>query len=55
MKKRRPIILYSPLLPERSLREENLKQIEELLQTALEKAKLAGVSVDELCEILKAL
>ena len=37
------------------LREENLKQIEELLQTALEKAKLAGVSVDELCEILKAL
>ena len=37
------------------LREENLKQIEELLQTALEKAKLAGVSTDELIEILKAL
>ena len=37
------------------LREEKLKQIEELLQNALEKAKLAGVSVDELVEILKAL
>ncbi|MBQ9866437.1 MAG: hypothetical protein IJM34_05395, partial [Lachnospiraceae bacterium] len=37
------------------LREENLKQIEELLKTALDKAKQAGVSVDELVELIKAL
>ena len=37
------------------LREENLKQIEELLKTALDKAKQAGVSVDELIELIKAL
>ena len=37
------------------LREENLKQIEELLQTALDKAQTAGVSVDELIDLLKAL
>ena len=37
------------------LREENLKQIEELLKTALDKAKQAGVSVDELIDLIKAL
>ena len=37
------------------MREENLKQIEELLQTALDKAQVAGVSVDELVDILKTL
>ncbi len=37
------------------LREENLKQIEELLKTALDKAKQAGVSVDELIELIKEL
>ncbi|MBQ9865664.1 MAG: GntR family transcriptional regulator [Lachnospiraceae bacterium] len=37
------------------LREENLKQIEELLKTALDKAKQAGVSVDELVDLIKAL
>lgn len=37
------------------MREENLKQIEELLQTAMDKAKVAGVSVDELVDILKTM
>ena len=37
------------------LREENLKQIEELLQTAVDKARVAGVSVEELVEILKTI
>lgn len=37
------------------VREENLKQIEELLQTAMDKAKVAGVSVDELVDILKTM
>ena len=37
------------------LREENLKQIEELLQTALDKAQTAGVSVEEMIELLKTI
>ena len=37
------------------LREENRKQIEELLQTALDKAQTAGVSVEEMIELLKTI
>lgn len=37
------------------MREENLKQIEELLQAALDKAKTSGVSTDELIDIIKEL
>ena len=37
------------------MREENLKQIEELLQAAVDKAQIAGVSLDELTDILKAI
>lgn len=35
------------------MREENLKQIEELLQTAVDKAKVAGVSLEELTDLLR--
>ena len=37
------------------MREENLKQIEELLHEALDKARVAGVSVEEMTDILKAI
>ena len=37
------------------MREESLKQIEELLQAALDKAKISGVSTDELIDIIKEL
>ena len=37
------------------MREESLRQIEELLQAALDKAKVSGVSVAELTEILNTL
>ena len=37
------------------MREESLKQIEKLLQTALDKAKTSGVSTDELIDIIKEL
>ena len=37
------------------LREENLRQTEELLQKAVSKAKISGITFDELTDILKML
>ena len=37
------------------MREENLKQIEALLQESLDKARMSGVSADELIDLLKVL
>ena len=37
------------------LREENLRQAEELLQKAVEKAKMSGISLEELADIMKML
>ena len=37
------------------LREENLRQAEELLQKAVDKAKMSGISLEELADIMKML
>ena len=37
------------------LREENLRQIEDLLQAVLDKANTAGISIDELIDLLKVM
>ena len=37
------------------LREENLRQIEDLLQAVLYKANIAGISLDELTDLLKVM
>ena len=37
------------------LREENLRQTEEYLQKAIQKAKISGIAYDELADILKIL
>lgn len=37
------------------LREENLRQAEELLRKAVDKAKMSGISLEELADIMKML
>lgn len=37
------------------MREEQFKRVEEYLQTAVETAKLSRISLDEMCDVLKAL
>ncbi|MBQ8950514.1 MAG: GntR family transcriptional regulator [Eubacterium sp.] len=37
------------------LREENLRQVEELLRKAVDKAKMSGISLEELADIMKIL